>query len=57
MGFTDKLGLGLYIGFIRKELRERVGKVQSDCVFPGGIWKGELEEITGHSYFGLLNVP
>lgn len=57
MGFTDKLGLGLYIGFIRKELRERVGKVQSDCVIPGGIWKGELEEITGHSYFGLLNVP
>lgn len=48
---------GSLVGFIRKELREGFAKVQSDCATPGGIWKGELEEVTGHPYFGFLNVP
>lgn len=55
LGFTDKLGLSLSIGLIRKELWERVAKVQPDCATPH--WKGELEEVTGHPYFGFLSVP
>lgn len=49
--------LGLSIGFIRKELRERVAEVLSDCAIPDGIWKGELEEVTGRACSGFLNVP
>lgn len=56
-GFCWQAGAGCLVGFIRKELREGFAKVQSDCATPGGIWKGELEEVTGHPYFGFLNVP